>query len=383
MYFKNLNSVRFIAAAFVLVHHIEQLKGLAGYPYRSWFVLGKTGVVLFFSLSGFLTTALLLQEQRETQHIHLRKFYVRRALRIWPLYYLVVGLSIFILPHLPVMQIPGTVDPYTRLSTNLLLLGFLLPNLQLMLVGPIAYISQAWSIGVQEQFYLIWPLLIGVVGRQKHLKYVVMLLLLGFLSVKFSYLLFPPSLTEVLHLNWVNRVLSNTFRLDWMMWGSLFAVLHTTGTSRRWLTNGLTQCLIYAAFFGLLTAGTLFPEIVGKLFFWDACAILAALLLYNLVQPSSLLNLEFRWLGKVGTWSYGIYMLHVLVAWPLIKVFGTRDFVLYPLVFCGTIGLSWLSYSYFERPFLRLKDQFTIVPNKPAVPATSGSLDQKHSLPSR
>ena len=371
MYFKNLNSVRFIAAAFVLVHHIEQLKGLAGYPYRSWYVLGKTGVALFFTLSGFLTTSLLLQEQRETEHIHLAKFYARRVLRIWPLYYLIAGLSIFILPHLPFMQIPGTVDPYERLPTNLLLLGFLLPNLQLMLVGPIAYISQAWSIGVQEQFYLLWPLLIRAVGRQPYFKCVVMLLLLSFLSVKFSYLLLTPALVKALHLNSVNRVLSNSFRLDWMMWGALFAVLHATGSCRRWLTNLLTQRVAYASFFGLLIAGTLFPEIVSKLFFWDACAALVALLLYNLVQPSSLLNLEFRWLSKLGTWSYGMYMLHVLVAWPLIKVFKNQDLVLYPLVFCGTVGLSWLSYNYLERPFLQLKNRFTIVPSSPAVPATS------------
>lgn len=94
MYFKNLNSVRFIAATFVVIHHIEQLKGLAGYPYRSWYVLGRTGVILFFALSGFLITSLLLAEQRETGCIHLRKFYVRRALRIWPLYYLIVGLGV-------------------------------------------------------------------------------------------------------------------------------------------------------------------------------------------------------------------------------------------------------------------------------------------------
>ena len=371
MYFKNLNSVRFIAAALVLVHHIEQLKGLASYPYHSWYVLGKTGVILFFALSGFLITSLLLEEQHQTGRVHLRKFYVRRSLRIWPLYYLIVGLSIFVLPHLPFMQIPGTVDPFERLSVNLLLLGFLLSNLQLMLVGPIAYSSQAWSIGVEEQFYLIWPLVISILGRKAYFNYVVAGLLLSFLSVKFSYLVLPSSLVKTMHLQTVNRILSNSLQLDWMMWGSLFAVFHRTGTARSWFTNRLTQSMAYALFLGLLVAGTLYPDFASKTFYWDACVVLAALLLYNLVQPTSLFDLEFRWLSKLGTWSYGMYMLHVLVAWPLIKVFKTQDLVLYPLVFCGTIGLSWLSYRYFEKPFLRLKKRFTIVPSSSSIPTIS------------
>jgi peptidoglycan/LPS O-acetylase OafA/YrhL len=111
-YFLNLNGLRFIAASTVVIHHVEQTKDL--YGFKNYFgnatvqLIGSMGVTLFFVLSGFLITYLLLQEKAVHQTVQLGKFYMRRVLRIWPLYYLVVLLGLFVFPHLPFFQVPET-----------------------------------------------------------------------------------------------------------------------------------------------------------------------------------------------------------------------------------------------------------------------------------
>ena len=104
IYFPNLNSIRFIAALLVIIHHIEQFKSVFNiYPNQMNNPVigsfGPLGVRLFFVLSGFLITYLLFAEKEVSGTISITKFYIRRALRIWPLYYLIVLLAFFIVPY--------------------------------------------------------------------------------------------------------------------------------------------------------------------------------------------------------------------------------------------------------------------------------------------
>ena len=109
IFFKGLNELRAIAALAVVFHHIESYKSedslasVIHIPQLSYFVsnLGNHGVHLFFVLSGFLITYLLFVEQERFGKINVKDFYIRRVLRIWPLYYLIVFLSFFIVPLLP------------------------------------------------------------------------------------------------------------------------------------------------------------------------------------------------------------------------------------------------------------------------------------------
>ena len=109
IYFENLNSIRFIAASLVIVHHIEQFKSFFGI--QNYFkdvrieMIGKLGVVLFFVLSGFLISYLLFKEKEYTKTISIRKFYIRRILRIWPLYFLIIILSFFVFPFIEIFKI--------------------------------------------------------------------------------------------------------------------------------------------------------------------------------------------------------------------------------------------------------------------------------------
>ena len=225
-YFKGLDSLRFFAALAVFFTHVELIKKFTGFG-SHWIdpeeritkftvfqsVMAKEidalspliayssalGVVFFFVLSGFLITFLLLREKEQNNSIDIRKFYLRRALRIWPLYYLIFILGFFVLPFLDFFAVPGQ-DKFFQQNFwgNLMLYAFFMPNLAISIfTTAVPNIGQSWSIGVEEQFYLLWPLLIR--KSKNVLKSILWitgtiiafkgLLLLSFPFVKFEYLI--------------------------------------------------------------------------------------------------------------------------------------------------------------------------------------------------
>ena len=146
IYFPNLNGLRFIAAFLVIIHHIEQIKSflkidnyLEVIPFVG--IIGKLGVVLFFVLSGFLITYLLLAEEQKYKKISIKKFYIRRILRIWPLYFLIILLSLLILPNISIFTLPGfgkdVVHQY--LFFKIILYAVFFPNLVFTLFGMVPY----------------------------------------------------------------------------------------------------------------------------------------------------------------------------------------------------------------------------------------------------
>ena len=170
IYFPNLNGVRFVAAMAVVIHHVVQFQQFFDPSFEirgaaSIDLMGPLGVVLFFVLSGFLITYLLLTEQATTGRIAVKEFYIRRVLRIWPLYYLIVLLGLVILPRIDFLAVPVLTDNISRhYALRVFLYVAFLPNVASAL-SPIPFASQAWSVGVEEQFYLIWPNLLRWVRR--------------------------------------------------------------------------------------------------------------------------------------------------------------------------------------------------------------------------
>jgi peptidoglycan/LPS O-acetylase OafA/YrhL len=178
IYFPNLNGIRFFAAFLVIIYHIEQMKSIFKLP-TLWggsgllskfiSIIGPQGVVLFFVLSGFLITYLLITEESRTNSINVRMFYLRRMLRIWPLYFLVVIVSLFVLIHFDLFLWPGNVKHVVHENIYLILVLYILffANLVLTFFGVIFYASQTWSIGTEEQFYVVWPLVLKYVRKYR------------------------------------------------------------------------------------------------------------------------------------------------------------------------------------------------------------------------
>jgi len=164
IYFPSLNGIRFFAALLVIIDHLELVKGYFGIKVN-WSEafsshLGSSGVTIFFVLSGFLITFLLLKE-KEIKAINVKHFYIRRVLRIWPLYYLILIVSFFIIPQIDFFNVPNYGDKSESfICSTFLTYLFLLANVGFVFFPTIAFANVLWSVAVEEQFYLIWPIVI-------------------------------------------------------------------------------------------------------------------------------------------------------------------------------------------------------------------------------
>ena len=385
VYFPNLNGLRFIAALMVIVHHIEQYKSIYGLPNNfsstTIQIFGELGVVLFFVLSGFLITYLLLEEESKTGTIIIRNFYVRRILRIWPLYFLIVILALLILPNIPMFVLPDydRTEVYSRLAGKIFLYLFFLPNLVSPLFGIVPYASLTWSIGTEEQFYLTWPVLLRSIKKYR--------LLLMFLIV-FGYLFIARALyssrTDFLPLKYELTAFWSTFNIDCMAIGGFFAMLlHAKNPILRFFQNkylfyfalGLTSILLYrGVYFPVLMVNHIKFEYLYKEFY----AVWFGILILNFASnPQILISLETKILHYLGKISYGLYMYHplciVLVLNTALFFKQTSDFILYPLSLLTVILVAGTSYKYFESYFLKFKQKFSIIisgdnPSSPEAP---------------
>ncbi|MEX6691280.1 acyltransferase [Danxiaibacter flavus] len=366
IFYKNLNALRFFAASLVIIHHTEQLKDANGLPsiYRTKMIshFGKLGVCLFFVLSGFLITSLLVAEKKTFKNISLKSFYMRRVLRIWPLYFLIVVPSLFILPLFPAINIPGQdwINPYSNLLFNSLLMLLIVPNVQVAMFGQIPYAAQSWSIGVEEQFYLFWPLLVHKSRTRRILRNTIWALLISFILTRIGCLE-AYSLTGNNFFKVLNIFLADRFQIDSLMIGSLFALI-TGERAKAFLTSKPVQiiCCLAAGYF--ITHGLFFFG-----FYYEVYASVFGILIFSLVSEKSIFNLEFKPLAYLGKISYGMYMLHYLVINLVIKFVSQKSVVIYAAGFAGTITLAHLSFRYFEGYFLNLKRSYELAKRQPAL----------------
>lgn len=374
VYFPNLDGLRFIAALLVIVHHIELSKGEMGLAnifgngvdadYQVGtiesvvHVIGKLGVVLFFSLSGFLITYLLMIEKERTNTVAVGKFYLRRVMRIWPLYFLIVIFSLFVAPHIDFLSIPeydiATVQAHLWIKAFLFL--FFLPNLLMVGLGIIPFAGQTWSIGTEEQFYLMWPWIMKKAKNKMNVLLTIIgvyLLVLGLLNANLS----EGYLYQLARRFW------GVFNIDIMAIGGVASVLVYEKKEKvlKVLFSKTTQYINLALIALLIGFGVHFPflhfEIYGLLF---------TIMIMNLASnPDSILNLENKTLKYAGKISYGLYMYHSLVILIVLKTLQRydmyHDYILYPLSVIVSVLFATLSYEFFEKQFLKLKKKFVIV----------------------
>lgn len=358
VHFRNLNSIRFIAAGIVIYSHVNQLLRFSDSNITNTGIednLGKLGVNLFYALSGFLITSLLVKEKEGYKKIAIRKFYIRRVLRIWPLYFLLVGLSLFILPHIPLLRIDQWNDNLQHFWPSLLLFTLILPNVQMLLYGPIPYANQLWSIGVEEQFYLFWPLVVNKVSGVKNLKKVVVAIiiiyvLLKIVLIKTVQLDSGPVLIESMHF------MKNYFQIDCLLIGSLFGLINLNETYRRILTKKYVQVITYAVLAVLLISHKTFAS-----FYWEIYAVVFGMIILNLVNDSSIINMEYKLLSYLGKISYGMYMYHFLIINIIIRLV-THDMIpALILSLMSTCIVSAISYEFLEKRFFEMKKKYTVI----------------------
>ncbi len=374
VYLPGLNGIRFLAATAVMVHHIEQGKDTVGLPslytedHPLVMKLGGLGVTLFFVLSGFLISYLLLAEIRVSGTVHVRNFYIRRVLRIWPLYYLIVLLAWVLLPALPLFQFPLFRNPFgpdylARISFFLLLCPQLaFPRLVTpTLAGPL------WSVGVEEHFYAFWPLLVRTFKGKILVPCLGVLLLLVFLRVDVRYaqrVWKDGDAAETL--TYLKNVLYWT-RFGCMAIGGIGAWLCLKHPDRiRWLFRRDVQAIVLGGLLYCLATGT-----SVRLLDHEFYSVFFVIIIMNVSHnPASLLRLENPICTFMGEISYGFYVYHWFVIVAVLNGLrwmggiespALRNVAIYVLVTALTTAVAALSYRLLGRPFLRRKNSFAAI----------------------
>ena len=359
VYFANLDGIRAIAALMVVCSHIQLLKkntGIQTYDLIDFRNFGKIGVTIFFTLSGFLISYLLLEEKTKFGYISRRNFYVRRILRIWPLYFLLIIIGFFVYP--------------AQGSLKALWLSILLmPNLAFCLKLLPGLFDPIWSIGVEEQFYIFHPQIFRF-KKIQHILYALCgiltaLIILVLLVRQYQYTNnFLLQLDQFLYFT----------RFDDMMIGAIVALLYFNTKKSvfafrfQHLFNLLFNKYVHFGIFAILIAFicVFIRKEIGQ---GDiVISLLTSLLLVKLCEPSAhnpiLGNKALAYCGKI---SYGIYLLHkyplLLILFLVKKYIDTESVYLQnTLVYTGTIVsvilLASLSYYGYEQYFLRLKSRF-------------------------
>ena len=358
-YLKNLDGLRFVAALMVIISHVELFKirlGLESF-YDNYYIsnLGTFGVNFFFVLSGFLITYLLLIEETKRSKIDYKKFLLRRVLRIWPLYYTIILLVFFILPAINFPSIPGY-----SLSTNFIerfiLCIFFLPNFSKAYFEFIPYGGILWSIGVEEQFYLLWPA-VFLVKKVKRVS-VILSLILIIVLIKGVFTL--PLFSEFD--NFKNLLTLSRFEL--LMIGGLFAFLRSKLQFQLINTNH-----IWLVFWSLTFLLIILPKKYDHIFHLLSAPFFGSIiLLISNIKKRLLFELPvLKYFGKI---SYGIYMYHMMIAGFVLHVLNNfyskpsgifYNLLLYSLTLSLTLLISHLSYTYLEKPFLKIKLKYTYV----------------------
>ena len=350
-----LDGLRGVAIIAVIIYH--------NFPYGNS-LFGWLGVDLFFVLSGFLITRILMKSIQQSPKIGvLKNFYIRRALRIFPLYYLFLFVFLFLFPILGIFK-----DEVMEYQEDKWWFIFYMQNWLFTNNFPenSHSLNHFWSLGVEEQYYILWPIIIFFVRKPKKL----IVILIGFLILLFIFrcIFWNAQLSNF------NYTTFYTFtRFDGIIIGSLVALivqlkkdflLHHTAS----IVTGLAllnflfyflnrdRQLPYLAFIGYTTFASMFGILVYELTTGNN------ILLKKILSVSIL-----RFLGKI---SYGLYMFHFPVYYFLRKdIFNFSDSVfglpsVYNSLITGLITsliaviLSIISYNFFEIQFLKLKQKF-------------------------
>jgi peptidoglycan/LPS O-acetylase OafA/YrhL len=296
----------------------------------------------------------LLVEQKELGKINIRAFYVRRILRIWPLYYLIIFLAFFIFPAIEFMHLPG--HDGSHFIIKLLFFVFMMPNVIHAMGAGLAYGTQTWSIGAEEQFYLIWPWLMKFFKNK----------LLLVLSVIFGYLFFRYLFTWLFNTHVIFAYLYRIwylFPIDNMAFGGLFAVIYFNQYKKiiAILQHKIMQAVVWILTVALIISG----KSLGY-FHHQIYALLFGILIFNLATtPNSIIQFKWKFLDYLGKISYGLYMYHSIFIVLSIKVLQALNMannaLIYILSFVLSIGVSTVSYHYFELYFIKKKIKYSNV----------------------
>lgn len=371
-YFPQLDGLRFVAALLVIVHHLPLAPDFRPDAIERDLLIklnlfGWVGVDIFLVLSSYLIVSLLLEERRRTGQISVARFYVRRILRIWPLYFAYLPFAFFLLPAWLAPGIP--IGP--AVAQHLLPMLTFTGNLSyIVFPGSLfSFFAHLWTISLEEQFYVIAPMLGLLAATLRRHAWKIAMLAVAFSFAARWYVLsnaVPYPVVWVFTLCRLDPFVVGTccaallyvrpqlarYRLGW-----LFAF---TGIAMLWFVMQFPRIGT-----SLHTSWQLTMVALGA-----GSLVLGALLPWGIARLLSGPALPF--LGKI---SFGIYVYHILGI-ALVTRYGpmlldtagdarTLWWLRLAMTLALTIATAAVSYLLWERPFLRLKTRYESIPSRP------------------
>lgn len=371
VHFQNLDILRFIAAFMIIIYHTFIIfAGNFGYPgfmtnnttgelsvfgkYFEIFIKNmSTGVDVFFLISGFLITYILLKEREVYGKLNIKNFLVRRGLRVWPLYFFLIALA-------PLLSYWIDVPKPHYLSNIFFYHNFYLIDTQAWMF-PFAHF---WSICIEEHFYIVWPFIIAFVPK----KYLLNVFLLVLFSSVFYRAYLVLSGGEV----WYNCYLNTLSRIDVITIGAIGAYFHIKKPIVLHISPVL-RIISYISLIALFTFdvyvewGGFFNAVFKKYIYIGLICIAVSNYLFN---PDAKLSFKkknvFHYFGRI---SYGIYMygniMLLIIVRKIAVPYNLNNFYLFILIaFSLSIIIPAISYELFEKHFLKLKNRFALIKTK-------------------
>ncbi|HKO51792.1 MAG TPA: acyltransferase [Polyangiaceae bacterium] len=360
-----LDGLRGLAIVFVMLFHMNAVPPV-GRAARLWSWLcgnGGLGVDIFFVLSGFLITGILLDALQRPHYF--RNFYARRVLRIFPLYYAVLIFAFLILPQL----VPWSVLRYEQVNREAIWYWLHLSNFSIARRGAFIHpiVDVSWSLAIEEQFYLLWPTVVWCVSVPR-LRW----LCIGLIALSFA----SRAWLTAVHVAPVAIYTLTFCRFDGLAIGALIALTvrdRLPSAIRALMLRGLLATSPLGLIILLPLDGPLANAVKVASVYLFVSALTGCVILTVLSTPNALLIRPLKWsvLRVFGRYSYALYLFHYPISGAI------RDFVLkpsrMPLVFgsslpaqallylvAGSIslGAALLSWHLYEKRFLRWKRFF-------------------------
>lgn len=368
IYFENLDGLRFICFLSVFFFHsfhteFEYIKESEVYQFitHRLFANGNLGVNFFFVLSGFLITYLLIVEKKLNGQINLGKFWIRRILRIWPLFFACVIFGFYIFPILKtafggIPEETASIGYYLTFTNNFDFIQKGLPDASVLGV--------LWSVAIEEQFYLVWPVILFLLPVKRYW--------IAFATVIGASLIFRGFNDD-----YMMREYHTLSCIGDMAMGALGAWMVSEKREMMTYFKALKRPMILLLYASMLAVFLFREELlmsypVTRIFerIFIAALMLLIILEQNYSENSFFKLSRSRRISWLGTISYGLYCLHfigILIAINITKILGINNGLwsvvlletVLALIF--TIIISAVSYRFFETPFLNVKKKFSYI----------------------
>ncbi|TNE79461.1 MAG: acyltransferase [Bacteroidetes bacterium] len=352
-YFETFDAFRFFAFFLVFISHLP----FPNFPTLAYFQSsGGTGVTFFFVLSGFLISYLLMEEKRHNAHISLKHFFIRRVLRIWPLFYLMLAFA-YATPY--ILQILGLSSSDEGYSPNWTMSLLFLENYQMIITDSFPNTSPMrvmWSLCIEEHFYILW----GIVFSLMPLRFTPYFIGICIAIANVARYYFKAH-------GWNDiDLLTN---IDYFAYGTAAAYVLLYKESLLKQIGRWSKAVIALITTGILFLVFLYPNISYPI--WLPASSLgplfALMILFTLSEPVKLRISDRNGLSKMGVYTYGLYLYHTIVinlllqlnkrfGWELDQSWDVLGFT--ALALAMTLVISMASFYLFEKPFIRLKKYF-------------------------